>query len=190
MPCNVLYKSRLDFFFGFFIYLFIYLFCSFFVVLLALFCLFVCLTELVYYGLVFFGIGQVTGWSWGKDVPTLTSARPKEVAWGWALGSTDQGQEVSRVVAMEAFATSGTFASVPLPGWLSGGMDALRTDSPFLHIFPMLTLTSRRMADLEREGMFMATSNYVQWHKALVKTYLLIHRVIVFFYRINAVYNF
>lgn len=45
----------------------------------------------------------------------MTSARPKEVAWGWALGSTDQGQEVSRVVAMEDFAAFGTFASVPLP---------------------------------------------------------------------------
>lgn len=52
-------------------------------------------------------------------VPALASTRPKEVAQGWAVGTTNQGQEVRNIISREAFTASATSASVALPGCLS-----------------------------------------------------------------------
>lgn len=105
------------------------------------------------------------------------------------MEGTNQGQEVSKVIAKEAFVASATSALVALPGYLSQGHS-----SSLLHIHPchasLLPLTFRRTEDLGREGLFIATSMYRQWHKVLVKTDLLSQSVIAFFCSVSVIHAF
>lgn len=162
-----LYNSKLLFFF----------FLSFFL-LSAIKRLKTCDAKLVWYGLVFFGIGlEITDnyWSWGSDVPASASMKPKEVAQGWAVGSTNQVQEVSKVIAREVFTASATSSPVALLGCFLGPWTQPGLLFPSCTSIPcsLLPRTFRRMGDEEREVMFIATSMCRQWHKVLVKTDLL-----------------